>query len=144
MTCNDWLDALLEAEPEELRGEGDSALSRHLGSCPECRAKAELLVRAMGELDQDLAAEAGRAPLPGRRGPGRLRRAALVALPLAAAAVVALVLLSPFGPGRNTPLLSPSLAAPVADAVPVVTPPAGRDAAVIQTDNPDIVIVWLY
>lgn len=143
MNCSDWQDVMLEAEPAELSGEGESALAKHLRSCAVCRAQADLLLRAMTELDQDLAAEAARDQVRRLGRPERLRRAALVAVPLAAAAAIALLLLGPFRAGRGPGLVRiPPV--PTVAAVPVVTPPPGRNAAVIQTDNPDIVIVWLY
>ena len=44
MECPDALRALLEAEPLELRGEGDSADAAHVRECTPCRMAAAVLL----------------------------------------------------------------------------------------------------
>ncbi len=140
MNCQPWLDQMLEAEPEELRGRGESPLAGHIRSCEACRTRAALLVRSAELLDRSLAAEAASPPLPRR---SRLHHygAIRVVLPLAAAAVLALVF---FAPDRRRMPIPAASVAEAPPAVPSVTPPPGHSAAVMQTGNPDIVIVWLY
>ena len=43
MICDVMLDRMLEAEPAELAGAGDSALARHLRTCARCRGVAHQL-----------------------------------------------------------------------------------------------------
>jgi hypothetical protein len=64
------------------------------------------------------------------------------AAPLAAAAGVATVLLTRRGPGSiaETPR-------PRAETMPrgvTVTAPPGRNVAVMETDNPNVVIIWFF
>lgn len=142
MTCGEWTELMLEADPSELAGRGESPLARHIAGCAACRRKAALLLRSADLLDRSLARDTLR-PAAARPGPRRLRRALLVALPLAAAAMLVLILRLRIVPGgRDVAAAVPSGLAAV--PVPAVTPPPGSSAAVIQTDNPDIVIVWLY
>lgn len=83
---------------------------------------------------------------PGRRtGRGRSRWTRAAWVPLAAAAALAAVLLfgrdHPFsGPGTGTtPPAEPTIEPQVA-----VTPPADKSVAIMETENPNITIVWLY
>lgn len=173
MNCDTALDRMLEAEPSELRGDTGSTLGRHLAGCPRCRRVAGVLATAMESLDTtlatygeagdaDAAAEAALAAVrraepspadpPSRRGrrtggpaPTPLLLSPRAWVPLAAAALVAVVLLAdgdgpapPAGEAGSTgrpEALAPRLA---------VAPPPGRSAAVLETRNPDITIIWLY
>lgn len=144
MTCLDARAALLEADLEELRGTADTPLALHLRDCPDCRAAAERIVRvedAMGRRLGALAPRRGiaRAPAaaPRRRRPWRW------AAPLAAAAgIVALVVTRAPEP-RPEDHGPPDLATHEVGGVSVRAP-AGRNVAVFQTDNPDIVVIWFY
>jgi len=219
MTCDTMLEQMLDAEPDELLGHGDSPLAVHLRDCARCRAVAGQLVAETSALATVVAATRDSAPvaasLRGRFGRRpRLRLAAAGAL--AAALVTAVVLWPPTAsppdpqpaiaaappapapavdapapppppppaaaarPRATTaiagrPLQGPSRtyaeAAPIAadrfvespvaaqamastsDALSrtlaaarrvVVRPPAGVRAAVLQTANPNITVVWLY
>jgi hypothetical protein len=79
-----------------------------------------------------------------RRPDPRWRRAAAVAMPLAAAASFAL-LLAPWRGGTSEeplplPVLKLAERTPVADVVV----PAGHDAVLFRTSNPKITVVWIY
>lgn len=161
MTCETALDRMMEAEPAELRGPGDTPLARHLQTCPRCGRVAAALVAELDALDAalDAYAAAGDAeaaadtalaaapPRPaGREAPSPRspwwRRSLRGGVPLAAAAAVATLLLVGRGPD---PEPSPA-PAPVTSRSPrvAVEPPANRGAAVLETGNPNITIVWLY
>lgn len=165
--CVPFRERMLEADPEELRGEGDGPLARHLRACPACARVASVLLEETGRLDAFLAAapaldveavlakagiESGRGPgtagasSPRSSGPRfapRMRRfpTRRLWIPVAAAAALALLLF------RSSTVHVPptSVAAAVhAPAPPVVEPTAGQDAAIIKTDDPEITVVWLF
>jgi hypothetical protein len=140
MNCQTARDELLVADLEELRGSGSSELAAHLRSCNECRARAEMVLGSHASLDAALASIGSThtrervAPIAGRR-----RKYAWLPVPLAAAAILALLL------GRQ-----PSETLPNVDALarlmrpraPVVQPPAGKQAVIMEKS--DMTIVWLY
>ncbi len=172
MTCDHALERMLEADPVELRPDGETELARHIAACEHCGAIAATLWAELAGLDRalteygesadpDAAAVAalagvprsGSTPAPKRSGPrrrgaGRRPRALPPVgsprtwIPLAAAAALAAVLLI----GRSGP--PPPAPDAVIDAGPAtrvsVTPPPDRGAAVLETANPSITIVWLY
>jgi hypothetical protein len=79
----------------------------------------------------------------------RWRRVAAVAVPLAAAASLALVL----GPWRDelrrwrdepVPLPLPVMKSAERTAAARVVVPAGRDAVLFRTSNPKVTVVWIY
>ncbi len=151
MECTTARERLLEADPAELRGVGDGELAAHLAGCAGCRGRAAAILAGEAELDAALAglAAEGAARLPAERParviPFRPRRWAPWALaPLAAAAAAALLWLRP---QQALPPTSEAEARAVAQALfrppPLVDPGAGRSAAVIQTRNPEITVVWL-
>lgn len=152
MTCKEAYEKILEAEPDALVAGTDTPLGRHLAACERCgRAAARVrsttaalggwLSEATARIDPAAVVDEALAPgLPAGRTP--VRRTLRWAIPLAAAATLALMFLREFsGPGalpgepfhpRETP---PGLALDV---------PAGRSAAVLDTHNPAITIVWFY
>jgi anti-sigma factor RsiW len=146
MSCHDWRQLILEADPAELRGEKDSALGRHLTSCPHCRVEADRVLAGQDQLRDLLAAVRPRVPVE-QALPDAVREAArrrrwwwwLRAAPLAAAAGIAGVLLFSNGGPTPTPVAErPPTMPPLVEAAPE------RDVVVYQTDNPDIVVVWFY
>ena len=171
MVCSAYLDAMKEADPAALRGEGETALASHIRTCARCRTAAARVLRA----DARLAAWLGSAPLavseaarPGqmhsraqatgnarqksdaarfgsaRR--GRVRRVVRKALPIAA--LIALVVAIDQGVERVTRVAPPDTAqASAPDAVletPDVDVQPGQNAVVFRTSNPKITVVWYY
>jgi hypothetical protein len=136
MKCADARRALLEAELDALEGVGDGPLARHVRECPGCSSVARAILEGEAALSEalrsaaprvdpqkvlDLAGEAERA-VP-RRGVQELRTwrrpaRALAFLPLAAAAAAT-------GGGLD------------------VQAPGGNAVAVLQTNNPEITVLWL-
>lgn len=146
-TCDDALQALLEAEPSELRGEGESALAAHVRTCPRCAAVAGELVAGEGALARALE---GMAPVAPETEHGRPRRVWWRwAAPLAAAAAAAGLLFLQGGDEGTVPFRGgPGEGALRGDAgagdALRVSAPEGRDVVVFETDEPDITVVWLY
>jgi hypothetical protein len=173
VNCRRALDEMLTADPSALRGTPGGDLARHLAGCPRCAAVADALaaetraleagLRAFGHAgDPDAAAraalravgrghpseEVGPGPDPetipglGRGSPAR-RWARRSWVPLAAAAVAAWLLVAdPFE--TPTPGFDPTAAPRRPEPTVAVTPPSGAGAAIWETADPNITIVWLY
>ena len=150
-TCAEVRDLLLEAEPEELRGHGASPVAEHLRTCPGCARLAAAILEETAQLEAWLEAEPSvpvaeiltRAGIPvGPRPTLRLpRRSRWVWAPAAAAAAIAVLFVAiesraprPLGAPRATP----------PEAPPLVEATGGETVAVIQTDNPDITVLWFF
>jgi hypothetical protein len=157
-TCSEIRDLLLEATPAELRGEGEGTLAAHLRSCEACRRRAELLLRAdealeaaLGEggvPDVEAILELAGQPASERARPAGFRakvRSLLPAprhwIPLAAAAALAGVLLL----ARNgEPPALPPVARAQAQALPTVEAASAAGVAIVETDNPNITVLWFF
>src|SRR3989442_6378163 len=136
---------MLEAERTDLNGATESELSVHLRTCGRCRRAAHRILEAERELWGALAAAT-----PGRgadeavglvRRRARRRRRMWRAAPLAAAAVLAVALITRREQVQQS--LPPPSAPPTRAGLAVQGPP-GRSVAVFQTDNPDIVVTWVF
>lgn len=159
--CAEYRDLILAAEPGELRGEGETALAVHVRRCSSCARAAALVLEEtarlheyLGEVpDFDVDAllartgqlapehERGAPKAPPRvqhRFPGRR-----LWVPLAAAAALAGLLLVR-GFGIRAPATFVASSSPPPAPAPVVEPVAGQDAAIMQTDDPEITVVWLF
>ena len=146
--CTSRLEALLDADVAELDGSGDSDLAQHVRSCDQCRAAAEHVLATNHALDSALdatvepdvdalLARARLRPVPGTTAlrPLRGRRWPIVA---AAAAIGALML------GRGDRPLPGDPPLLLSEATVTLDVPAGQDVAVLQTDNPDITVLWFF
>ncbi|MGD8726981.1 MAG: hypothetical protein PVH40_05000 [Gemmatimonadales bacterium] len=150
MNCDAVRSHLLEASPEELRGETDSPLSTHLRSCPRCRAIAEHIDREERRLRLALEAVVPDTPVEEActraawEARFRNRRHVWNGLaPIAAAAGLAGVLLVSTGgpapgPVADQPTETATALPPVMESAP------GQQVAVFETDNPNIVVVWSF
>jgi len=145
ISCDVARDLLLEAEPAELRGEGDGPLAAHLRGCPACRQHAACILSETRVL-QDTVDGLCPPRHAVERGPGgevRPRRWHIF-VPLALAAGVGALLLA-----RRSEMWHSTVPAPVPPAT-ATTPaldvqvPAGQSVAVFQTANPNIVVIWSY
>jgi hypothetical protein len=157
MKCVDVRRALLEAEPRALEGRGDEPLARHLRECSSCSRVARAIIEGEVALGQFLESAAPR-PDPerilgaaGKAGASEIPRDAprwrswtqagggLAFLPLAAAAAATALFL-----GRPPSLPGPPYAPPASSAGLDVQAPEGSRVAVLETNNPDITILWLF
>ena len=144
--CAPFRELLLEAEAAELCGKGGSPLARHVRACPSCARAAALVLEETSRLDAflgeapplDVDALLARAAAPPlRRFPGRR-----IWVPTAAAAALAALLLWQATEMRTPPV---SVTAAVERSTPpLVEPVPGQDVAVMQTDDPNITVVWLF
>ena len=150
--CTRSLEFLLESDVDELRGTADTEAGTHVRSCARCRGAArrilasnELLGAALGAVPGDLDVDAvlARARLTVESGPGPelparrpWRRWAALA---AAASIGSLMLL-----GERDPAPPGVPLAPLSAELPTVDAPADQNVTVIQTDNPDITVLWFF
>jgi len=165
--CASCRERLMEASPAELRrvvagrpegrvtsvgpsGPGSKGIAGHLARCPACRAEVERVVDGLDALDMaldgppdgidvDLVLRRARneQDRAGRRWP---RHPVRIAAALLAAATLALLFRqqSDGPPPRPTPVIA------ALPSVPDVEVPAGRNVAVLPTDNPAITVLWFF
>ena len=145
MNCPDIRALLLEAEPEELAGEGSSQVAEHVRTCETCRAIAGRILEETAELDRFLA-QVPSAPdvdaiVAGAEAPKSKvipfpawRRWSAVA---AAAAVAGLFFL------RGDPPMQIA-STRTFEGAPLVEAPPDQNVAVLPTANPDITVLWFF
>jgi hypothetical protein len=126
MNCIEARDALLTAEPRELKGMGESALASHLRECAACAARADYLAGGLDTLGAQVL----------RSNAHRVRRAAFIATLPIAAALAAFAVLRAREPATVANTVHP------ADIVSVHVAP-GQQAAVFKTKDPKVTVVWL-
>ena len=157
-SCAGFRELLLEADPAELSGAGDSLLALHLRDCARCAADAERVLAAQKDMADALAdITASAAPPPAavstrQRGlrawstsisRGRARpRLIMGAAPLAAAAVLALLFVRQRDSNELLRLEPDIEPVAVADGVPVVNVTTAHDVAIMKTADPNITVVW--
>lgn len=144
------MDLLLETEPGELAGRGDSALAIHVRGCPRCQGVAAQLLAgqqelalALDEMRPRVGADAALSDALARRRRATWRRAAWRwVAPLATAAVLAGLLLlrslqtGVMNGGSGTPYVFRSAPALQVEA------PSGSDVMIFQVGDPAITVIW--
>jgi hypothetical protein len=143
MTCSEARERMLDIDPIELEGKGNSELAAHVRGCSRCAAAAQVILDAERVLGRALAdATPQRAADDAMRTAARpTRRVWQAATILAAAALLAALLLRRRDEERHA-VLSPRWAAVRSD-IDVEAPP-GKSVAVFRTGNPDIVVIWFF
>jgi hypothetical protein len=157
MRCEDARAGLMEADRAILEGIGDDPLAKHVTTCPRCGGVARLILREEEALEGSLAIEAPRldldvilaralvagrqeAPVTDSRGSRILRYLGPRGLlPLAAAAATMVLML-----GRPPTLPGPPYSPPATSQGVDVQTPSETNVVVLETRNPDIVVVWLF
>jgi hypothetical protein len=132
-------DNLLVAEQAELRGVGDSPVAEHVRICAACRALAENILEQHGAMAASLAtlrASTQPAVVPIKH---KSARAVWWSVPLAAAAILTLLLVRPNS--DELPNVD-ALTRLMFRSTPVITPSSGRQAMVLEKN--EMTIVWLY
>lgn len=152
MNCELAFERMLEADPEELGGRGDSELAAHIAQCSRCRAVAtEILagqdslaagirhVETMGDVDAML-------PAIRRAAARRMKRRMLArfAVPLAVAAALALLVVGDREPAALDIDPSVQLGRSRLRAEQTVRLSPNTNAIVFKTSNPKITVVWFY
>jgi hypothetical protein len=149
--CKAAFERLMEADPAELAGSGDTELAVHVRECARCTAVAARLI----EGQQDLAGALDElAPRTGveealsiararRRRAARRRAAWRWAAPLAAAAAVTAVVLAR-GPGGGPMMPGEIAALPAARIEPLVEVSEGQNVMVFETRDKSAKVIWFY
>jgi len=120
------------------------AVHAHLAACPECAAQARAILANNAALNAALTGLSGTAAATAIAGTGRSGRRWLRALlPLAAAAVLAVVLWqeAPRASRPLPPLVVPTVRVP---ASPEVNAGGASGVAIMRTNNPRITVVWTF
>lgn len=154
ISCEAVREALLVAEPDELRGESGGEVVDHLRACAQCRADADRILAGSRALDAWLGAP-GRAPTleqlaglgpvapgPAHRGSWRRARPAAAWIALSAAAAAIALLVRP--PARPRPSGIAVEVPPNTEPLPLVQDAGGRSFAVLETEDPDITVLWFF
>ena len=157
-SCDGIRELILEAEPAELRGAGETLLALHLRGCARCAGDAERVLaaqRRMADALAELTASAAPPPAPVRTGRHALRvgsapaargrtrrRLILTAAPLAAAAVLVLLLVQLRDGDELLPIGPLTEQVAVATDVPVVNVTTAHDVAIMKAADPNITVVW--
>lgn len=136
MNCYEAREAMLVADPMELRGDLEHAtpLTTHLASCETCHECARRLSNDLGVLSMTVTARTG---IESRR--SGFRRVALIAAIPAAAAVVAFAAV--LRVRSESP--APEGVQRTASNVVSVDIARGQQATVIRTQDPKVTVVWL-
>ncbi len=151
MNCELALERMLDADPEELKGHGDSELVLHIQGCGRCQAVAaellqghEMLAERIQSVDLDRGVEAV-LPAVRRVATRRVRRRRLTRFALPAAAAAVLVLLAIRDRVPSMPLVDPPAQLPgQPPKQPTVRLAPNTNALVLETNNPKITVVWFY
>jgi len=136
MNCTQAREAMLVAEPAELRGETETALAIHVVGCPDCRRAAATIAGGTTQLGLAIARRTPRT----RRRVSR-RAIGLVVVPVAAAAVFAVANAGGFSRTPEPPRVSCS-PLPVARTVSLEVG-RGQHATVLKTADPKVTVIWL-
>jgi len=136
MNCTEAREAMLVAEPAELRGETETPLAAHVAGCADCRRASSMIAGGTTQLGLAIARRASR---PARR--VSRRAIGLVVVPLAAAAAFAVVKAGPFSRHPEPPRVSRS-PLPVARTVSLEVG-RGQQATVLKTADPKVTVIWL-
>jgi hypothetical protein len=152
MTCAEAHEAILEADPGELSGNGEGALAIHLSGCSKCRQLARLVLDGEADLgrtlveavpspnlDEILERGARRGAQRGTRRSPRRRFVWATVVPLASAATLVGIFFT-----REPQLPGPPYTPPPASVGLDVQAPEGQNVAVLKTNNPDITVLWLF
>ena len=131
MNCTAALEAILDAEPTDLAGQGTTSLAAHIVACNRCRAVAHRISVETGLLASSIAPSEVRRRVPS--GAPVWVRGLLVPVGLAAALVLALVSRTPHPPNVIVSVASPKPAIAVPE--PVVSPRVATGTAPVSVQR---------
>ena len=143
--CVDVRALLLEAEREELAGDGSSQLAEHVRTCEACGAIASLILEETAELDSYLGRTPSVPDVDAILAGVDAREAKVIPFPawrrwsaLAAAAAVAGLFFFRADAPIQVVSTNTFVEAPLVEAAP------DQNVAVLGTANPDITVLWFF
>jgi len=147
--CDGALERLLEADPEELAGQGDSEVAVHVRECVRCQAVGAKLLVGQGRLTDALGRMVPRTDVDRALSAARARRLKAHRWqqfwqwgPVAAAAAIAgVMILQALG---GAPMLEGEIGAVPVAIEPLVEAPAGRNVMVFETSDQLAKVIWFY
>jgi hypothetical protein len=149
INCDAAFERLLEADPAEIAGQGDSELAVHVRECARCQAVGAKLLGGQEQLavaltqivphtDVDRALSAARA----RRSKAHRWQQFWQWGPVAAAAAIAgVMILQALG---GTPMLEGEIGPVPAAIEPLVEAPADQNVMVFETSDQSATVIWFY
>jgi len=149
MNCDNAFERLLDADHEELAGQGDSQLAVHVRECPRCQAVGakllggqQLLANALTQLVPHTDVEQALGTARERRSRIRRREQFWRWGPIAAAAAISgVMILQALG---GTPMLESEIGPLPAVVEPLVEAPAGQNVMVFETRDQSTKVIWFY
>jgi len=147
--CNAAFERLLEADPAELAGQGDSEVAVHVRECARCQAVGvkllfgqEQLAGALTEMVPHTAVDRALSAARVRRAKAHRRQQFWQWGPVAAAAAIAgVMILQALG---GAPMLEGEIGPVPAAIVPLVEAPAGLNVMVFETRDQSAKVIWFY
>jgi hypothetical protein len=128
MNCTEAREAMLVAEPAELRAESGSDLAAHFDGCDACRSLARSLTRDLDRLSSRI------------RTRSRRRTMALAVLPIAAVLVAAVSVVTK---RAERPMVASLPHGDRPASVVSVDVGVGQQATVIKTADPKTTLIWI-
>ncbi len=149
INCDSAFERLLEADPAELAGQGDSELAIHVRDCPRCQAVGsrlvggqELLAAGLTQMVPHTDVEGALSAARARRSRDRRRQQLWQWGPIAVAAAISGVMILQALPG--TPMLEGEVGPAPAAVVPLVEAPADQNVLVFESSDQSAKVIWFY
>jgi hypothetical protein len=146
--CNGILERLLEADPAELAGRGESDLALHVRECDRCATVAGRLLAGQEQLAAELAEWRPRSDVSAALVAVHARRGRRLAWerarrwgPVAAAAALAAAMVLQALPSR---VLEGERVPAVAEVEPLLEAPSGENVLVFENRDHSTKVIWFY
>ena len=149
ISCDSAFERLLEADPADLAGHGDSELAVHVQECVRCQAVGAKLLGGQEQLAAALTQIVPHTDVDGALSAARVSRSKAHRRqklwqwgPIAAAAAIAgVMVLQALG---GTPMLEGEILSAPVTIEPLVEAPAGQNVLVFQTSDQSAKVIWFY
>jgi len=149
INCDNAFERLLEADPADLAGHGDSQLAVHVSECARCQAVGATLLGGQEQLAAALTQIVPHTDVDGALNAARARRSKIRKRqqfwqwgPIAAAAAISgVMILQALG---GNPMLEGELLSAPAAIEPLVEAQAGQNVLVFETSDQSAKVIWFY
>jgi hypothetical protein len=149
INCDNAFERLLEADPAELAGQGDSEVAVHVRECGGCKAVGTQLLGGQEQLATVLTQMVPRTDVDGALSAARAHRSKIRKRqqfwqwgPIAAAAAISgVMILRALG---GNPIVEGEILSPPAAIESLVEAPAGQNVLVFETRDQSAKVIWFY